>query len=71
MWVSQDHSVFLENEFSSGYGATLASINSAGNGSVKVQNYIFPSPASIDNSSSSYEILVFLQMVPGPLRVLK
>ncbi|MEP6676861.1 MAG: hypothetical protein ABJA78_16995 [Ferruginibacter sp.] len=41
-----------------GYGASLATINSSGNAGANVQNYILPTPVSIDNSNASYEILV-------------
>ncbi|HEV8082626.1 MAG TPA: hypothetical protein VGP55_05460 [Chitinophagaceae bacterium] len=54
---TQDLTAYMQNEFSSGYNV-LATINSSGNAGQDIQNYILPTPVSIDNSSSSYEILV-------------
>jgi hypothetical protein len=55
--ATQDLSANLINEFQSGY-SFLATINSSGSAGLNIQNYILPAPAIIDNSTSSYEILV-------------
>jgi hypothetical protein len=55
--LTQDLSAYLVNEFSSGY-SFLANVSSTGSGGLNIQNYILPTPAIVDNSSSSYELLV-------------
>lgn len=65
--ATQDLSAILSHEFTSGYGF-LATINSSGSDGLNIQNYTFPTPVIVDNSNSSYEILVvptFQQLVPG------
>lgn len=54
---TQDLSAILLNEYTSGY-SFLATINSSGNAGLNIQTYTFPTPVIVDNSSSSYEILV-------------
>lgn len=56
--LTQDLSANLFRELSSGYEPSLATINSFGNDGQDIQNYILPTPVSIDNSFSSYEVLV-------------
>lgn len=55
---TQDLSANLVRELSSGYEPVLATINSSGNGGQNIQNYMLPTPVSIDNSFSSYEVVV-------------
>jgi hypothetical protein len=55
--ATQDLSAILSHEFTDGYGF-LATINSSGSDGLNIQNYTFPTPVIVDNSNSSYEILV-------------
>lgn len=56
--ATQDLSVIISPELSNGYGPSLAVINSSGNTGQDIENYILPTPFIIDNTFSSYEILV-------------
>jgi hypothetical protein len=55
--MAQDLTANLINEFSSGYNF-LASVSSTGSAGLNVQTYTLPAPQTINNSFSSYEILV-------------
>ncbi|MEP7142610.1 MAG: hypothetical protein ABI707_07060 [Ferruginibacter sp.] len=55
--ATQDLTAILSKESTSGY-SDLASINSTGNAGLNIQNYMLPTPVTINNTSSSYEILV-------------
>ena len=55
--MAQDLTANLINEFSSGYNF-LASVSSTGSAGLNIQTYTLPAPQTINNSFSSYEILV-------------
>ncbi|MEP7110151.1 MAG: hypothetical protein ABI760_19300 [Ferruginibacter sp.] len=55
--ATQNLSAILVNAYTSGYNF-LATINSSGSAGLDIQNYTLPAPAIVDNSSSSYEMIV-------------